>query len=160
MNEDFEDIKEKEEKYQINRNGDIWCKIKNKLLRQHFDKDGYKICSLNQKPHKIHRLLAKQYIPNDDPLKTEIDHIDRNRSNNSLANLRWTNRSGNSRNRRRNGCISVFNGFRKNGEIYTNYRGSYTIPDKDGNMITLRKSSCNDIKIVEDWLDEIKEQYP
>jgi len=159
MEEDFEDIKNNE-RYQINRNGDIRCKIKNKLIGQYFDKDGYKICCLNNKSHKIHRLLAKQFILNNDPLKTEIDHIDRNRSNNSLANLRWSNRSENCRNRSRNGCISTFSGFRKNGEPYTSYRGSYTIPNNNGGMKTIRRCSCKDKKIVEEWLEEIKKLYP
>ncbi len=158
--EDFDDIIGYVGIYKINRNGDVLCCRKNKLLKFHYDKDGYKIVSLNQKPTKIHRLLAIQYIPNNDETKTEIDHIDRNRTNNSLENLRWTNREEQCRNRSRNGCISVYSGFRKNGEPYTNYRGSYTIPDKNGKMIVVRKSSCIDKQIVEDWLEEIKAKYP
>jgi hypothetical protein len=37
----------------------------------------------------IHRLLAIAYIPNDNPSRTEVDHIDRCRTNNNLNNLRW-----------------------------------------------------------------------
>ena len=36
---------------------------------------------------------------------TEVDHIDRNPSNNLVSNLRWTNRSGNIRNRRVKGIL-------------------------------------------------------
>jgi hypothetical protein len=159
MDEDFETIKGFDG-YKINRKGNILCIERNKIINQTYDKDGYKICSIKGKGLKVHRLLAIQFIPNDDILKKEIDHIDRNRSNNDLGNLRWTDRSGNVRNRRRDGCISAYSGFRKNGEPYTNYRGSYTIPDKYGTMKTIRKCSCIDRKIVEDWLEEIKLQYP
>lgn len=158
--DEFEYIKEYEEIYKINKNGDVLCCKKNKILKTHFDKDGYRICCLNQQSKKIHRLLAIQFIPNNDPTKTEIDHIDRNRSNNDLANLKWTNRSEQMRNKSRNGCISIHKGFRKNGEPFTNYRGSYTIPDEIGKkMKVVRKSSIN-IKEVEDWLNNIKEQFP
>ena len=159
--DEFEYIKGYDGIYKINRNGDVLCcKKTEKLIKTQFDKDGYRICCLNQQSKKLHRLLAIQFIPNDDPTKIEIDHIDRNRSNNDLANLKWTNRSEQMRNKSRSGCISIHKGFRKNGEPFINYRGSYTIPDETGKMKVVRKSSCIDIKIVEDWLNDIKEQYP
>jgi hypothetical protein len=162
MTDEFENLKGYEEYYQINRKGDIRNIKRNTILTPNFDKDGYKIAMLYNPPKsvKIHRLLAIQYILNDDPLKTEIDHIDRNRTNNDLVNLRWTNRSGNNQNRFRRGCISTYIGFRKNGEPYTNFRGSYTIPDENGGMKTIRKSSCFDRQIVEDWLEDMRNQYP
>lgn len=42
----------------------------------------------------LHRLLATQFIPNPDG-KQYIDHIDRNRANNDLSNLRWCSCSEN-----------------------------------------------------------------
>lgn len=41
-----------------------------------------------QKIHKIHRLIAKAFIPNPDN-KPCINHIDGNKLNNSLDNLEW-----------------------------------------------------------------------
>ena len=46
---------------------------------------------------RLHRLLGIQYIPNPDNLEC-IDHIDRNRQNNSLDNLRWCSKRDNCRN--------------------------------------------------------------
>ena len=45
----------------------------------------------------ISRLIAIYYIPN--PLNyKEVDHIDRDKSNNNLSNLRWSDRSENCQN--------------------------------------------------------------
>lgn len=44
---------------------------------------------------EIHRLLALAYLPNDDPDKYIVDHINRIRSDNRLENLRWVSASEN-----------------------------------------------------------------
>lgn len=43
----------------------------------------------------IHRLIALSFIPNPDNLP-EVNHIDSNRTNNSIDNLEWVSSSGNS----------------------------------------------------------------
>ena len=61
---------------------------------------GYMQCSLNRKPYLYHRVIALQFIPNDDPEhKTEVDHIDRNKTNNRISNLRWVTKQQNLDNR-------------------------------------------------------------
>ena len=65
-------------------------------------RNGYIKVALNTPSGQVgrlkHRLLAQQFIDNPDNLP-EVDHIDRNRNNNSLSNLRWVSRSENCRNR-------------------------------------------------------------
>lgn len=46
------------------------------------------------KTHRIHRLVAENFLNNTENLE-EVDHIDRNRINNKLDNLRWSSRSDN-----------------------------------------------------------------
>ena len=45
----------------------------------------------------MHRIVAKCFIPNDDPEKNVIDHINGNRVDYRVDNLRWVNPSENSR---------------------------------------------------------------
>ena len=47
-----------------------------------FDKDG---ASIN---HKVHRLVAKAFVPNPDNLN-EVNHVDEDKDNNRADNLEW-----------------------------------------------------------------------
>lgn len=46
----------------------------------------------------LHTFVAQLFIPNDDPLhKTQVNHIDENKSNNHVSNLQWCSPSENVR---------------------------------------------------------------
>lgn len=82
------------------------CSRKGRILKSRIHKrQGYPYCSLST-PGKvitkhIHRLVAEAFIPNPEG-KPLIDHIDRNRANNVVSNLRWVNHSQNQQNRAEN----------------------------------------------------------
>jgi hypothetical protein len=101
--DDFEDLKDYEKLYKINRKGEIWSCRHKKILALRKDGQGYISYSLtkNYKSKEInaHRLVAKQFILNPDNLP-HVDHIDRNPLNNNVENLRWVSRSENMRNRK------------------------------------------------------------
>lgn len=51
-------------------------------------RNGYLSVHLEDKYYAIHRLVGLAFVPNPEN-KPEIDHIDGNRSNNEVGNLRW-----------------------------------------------------------------------
>lgn len=68
-------------------------KVKAKILRQAFNSGGYPILTLSKnaihKNIKVHRLVAKTFIPNSEN-KPCIDHINTIRTDNRVENLLWT----------------------------------------------------------------------
>ena len=76
-----------------------------KLVGVSVDTKGYGRVYLDGKYRKVHRVIAKQFIENEDSEhKNDIDHIDANPLNNHIVNLRWCSRRDNERNRK------VYNG--------------------------------------------------
>jgi hypothetical protein len=72
-------------------------KVGGKYLKTNANDAGYQISNIDNKKFKTHRLIAMNFIPN--PLNLEmVDHIDRDRTNNELNNLRWVTRSMNAKN--------------------------------------------------------------
>lgn len=52
-----------------------------------------------RKLRRVHNLLARTWITNDNPAQyCMVDHIDKNKYNNCIDNLRWTDRVGNANN--------------------------------------------------------------
>ena len=65
-------------------------------------KDGYCRITINGKGHLAHRLIWLWH-GQELPEKIELDHIDRNRTNNSIENLRLATRKENERNKVKKG---------------------------------------------------------
>ncbi|KAA6374401.1 MAG: hypothetical protein EZS28_030071, partial [Streblomastix strix] len=62
--------------------------------------DGYMQVSMGKHLYGIHRLVALQFIPNDDPEhKIQVDHVSRIKTDNQLGNLRWVTPSQNNLNK-------------------------------------------------------------
>lgn len=81
--------------YPIRRKGS------DKVISESISKSlGYVECSLNRKTYRKHRIIGQQFIPNPNNLP-QIDHINGNRSDNRLENLRWVSVSDNQRNKTR-----------------------------------------------------------
>ena len=65
-----------------------------------YRQDGYVYVRLNGKRYAKHRLIAKQFIPNDDPEnKVDVDHKNHDKTDYHLSNIRWCTKSENARNK-------------------------------------------------------------
>lgn len=93
-NEIWKDIEGYEGLYQVSNIGRIKSFHHNKEhIIKSWNNKGYRVVSLHKhKEHKkqlIHQLVAKAFIPNPNNYSC-INHLDRNRANNTVSNLEWT----------------------------------------------------------------------
>lgn len=92
-------------KYEIDLAGNVYAMkayqqyAAGRTLKAHINKEGYAhvVLYANQKTHMgfIHRLLMLTFKPIENAHTLEVNHMDGNRSNNSLDNLEWMTRSEN-----------------------------------------------------------------
>ena len=80
---------------------DIRRKSNEKIVKEGIDKNsGYIQIGFNKKYYKKHILVAKHFIPNDDPINKKIvDHKNHIRTDYHISNLRWVSASENSKNK-------------------------------------------------------------
>lgn len=76
-----------------------WSKrtIKPKILKPKDNGNGYKIVGLKRKYSYIHRLVAEHFLPNPEN-KSEVDHINGDKTDNRVENLRWVTHKENMNN--------------------------------------------------------------
>ena len=86
------------ENYSVSNLGNVRNDITGRIFKTCLDKYGYKRITINHKTFKVHRLVAKEFIPNPEN-RNCIDHIDNIRTNNNITNLRWVTSQQNSSNR-------------------------------------------------------------
>jgi hypothetical protein len=98
----WNDIKGYEGLYKISNLGNVMNIKTSRILKSWINPEGYKCVDLyhngKKKTMYIHRLIAIHYISNDEN-KQCVDHIDNNRLNNKLTNLRWCTNQQNDMNR-------------------------------------------------------------
>ena len=87
--------------YLIYPDGKVWSKNVKRYLKEKINRHGYlhvELCKDGiHKTHRIHRLVAEHYIPNPDNKKC-VDHINRDKKDNRIENLRWATHSENNQN--------------------------------------------------------------
>lgn len=118
--------------YQISNQGRIWNIKTQRYIKPSIKNNGYygvNLVAVNGKRKKeyLHRLIALAFIDNPNNLP-QVDHIDRNRENNAVDNLRWVSASTNQRNTKQNRQIRQY--------------------DKEGNLIASFGSIAEAVKTV------------
>lgn len=83
-----------ENKYKVSNDGRVWSEYLQDFMKPYYSKGGYLRVKVNfgdrNKKFMVHRLVALAFIDNPDPENlTQVDHIDCNRTNNRVDNLRW-----------------------------------------------------------------------
>lgn len=100
------DVKGYEALYAVDEAGNVLSKRTGKILKASTDKYGYEMVHLrngkNSRSGKVHRLVAIAFIPNPEN-KPTVDHIDGNKKDNHISNLRWATQSEQQLNAIRNG---------------------------------------------------------
>ena len=98
MKEIWKDIKEYEGLYQVSNLGRVKRITTGRVLKPLKHANGYLMVKLSKNSivytKTVHRLVAEAFIPNPEH-KSEINHIDENKTNNNVSNLEWMTRKEN-----------------------------------------------------------------
>ena len=85
--------------YRINDQGTI-IGPRGRVIKTRYNSDGYLMVTLGQLPvrttYRVHRLVAECFLSRSND-HDEVNHIDFNRSNNSVTNLEWVTHADNVR---------------------------------------------------------------
>ena len=97
---EWKEIPNCEGRYEVSNFGKIRNKKTRRILKPYITEFGYFVIALYNggdiKKIRLHRLVAEVFIPNPEN-KTQVNHIDGNKTNNRVSNLEWVNQSENIR---------------------------------------------------------------
>ncbi len=90
------------ENYLVSNFGNVRNNKTSKIIKPYLDDKGYNKVDLykngGRKSFKVHRLVGNAFIPNPKN-KLQIDHINNNRTDNNVNNLRWCTNQENNQNK-------------------------------------------------------------
>ena len=127
--------------YEVSSLGQVRNKKTGCILKPHLNK-GYSIYCLQKEKKSYrksaHRLLAETFLENPEN-KKEVDHINQNRADNRLENIRWASHSENQLNKT----------FKKT----TNTNQKHITACKDGYVVVVQRNKVRKTK----WASTIEE---
>lgn len=164
MIEEWKLIKGFGDKYQISNLGKVRNVNTNHILTARPNRSGYLRVPLHfngkSKDLFVHKLVAAAFIYNDDPTnKTQVNHIDFNKNNNTVDNLEWCTPSYNTKH--------AFNNGRKTNKGTHNPRTKLTLEQVEeirflvlnnkmsqreiGELFGIKRSAVGAIKTGKNW---------
>ena len=100
-------------KYKIDKSSNVYSKAKGRLLKPSKSVRGYMVLTLNKKTRPLHQLVVESFVDSNYKSKgLVVDHIDRDKTNNELSNLRLVSKADNYINsdhyeNRKKGCVHL-----------------------------------------------------
>lgn len=111
--------------YMISNRGQIYSRYKNILLKPHAHSEGYLKTCFDKKRYSIHRLVYELFGTDWNP-ELCIDHINQDKTDNRIENLRMATRQENNRNtkkKNKNGLTGVY--LKPNGKFVSRIKNIY-----------------------------------
>jgi len=92
------------DKYEVSDSGEVRHKISQYIKQPSLSHDGYMIVGMYRwktctTRRTVHRMVAERFLPAPTSLHVEVDHIDKDRTNNKASNLRWVSHMENCQNK-------------------------------------------------------------
>lgn len=83
--------------YYVTDDGRVWSKQSGKFMKQYLDKKGYCKVELRSEDlppkrchrYSVHRLIMENFFPFEGMENYQVNHINGNKTDNSLKNLEW-----------------------------------------------------------------------
>lgn len=143
-------------KYKIYEDGKVINMNTGKEVHSYLGKNRYRSIYLyhnsKQSIFKLHRLVAKYFIPNNDPInKTQVNHIDGNKNNNSISNLEWVTPKDNMKHALKSGLLQTTYNEETIHEACKLMEENKLSQMEIARRVNMTKQSLNDLRHYRTW---------